>query len=76
MTDIAIVTPTLNYGGGERQVGFLAHALERSGHTVNIYCLFAGGPLADELIGKGINVHRLYGRAIARAGLKKARWTN
>ncbi len=71
MMDIAIVTPTLNYGGGEKQVEFLAHALSRRGHTVTIYCLFAGGPIADKLASEGINVRRLYGRAIEVTGLKK-----
>ncbi len=71
MTDIAIITPTLNYGGGEKQVSFLALALASRGYKVNIYCLFAGGPISDELTDKGINVRRLYGRTAAGAGLKK-----
>ncbi|MFA5339146.1 MAG: glycosyltransferase family 4 protein [Candidatus Omnitrophota bacterium] len=66
--DIAIVTPTLNYGGGERQVEFLASGLAGSGHSVRVYCFFDDGPIAYRLAGKGIKVHRLYNRAVTGAG--------
>ncbi|MDD5680403.1 MAG: glycosyltransferase family 4 protein [Candidatus Omnitrophica bacterium] len=63
---VAIVTPTLHYGGGEKQVEFLALGLRSKGYLVTVYCFADEGEIADILRAGGVKVIRLYSRLLAR----------
>ena len=56
---IALVTGSLEYGGGETQMVRLAHELDRRGHTVKVFTLLGGGPL---------------GRRVDEYGLERESW--
>jgi len=64
---VAIVTPTLHYGGGEKQVEFLALGLRSKGYLVTVYCFADEGEIADILRAGGVKVVGLYSR-LAAAG--------
>ena len=51
---IALVTGSLEYGGGETQMVRLAHELDRRGHTVKVFTLLGGGPLERRVDEYGI----------------------
>lgn len=51
---VALVTGTLEFGGGETQLVRLAHELAVRGHTVRIFVLQGGGPLAERVAGYGL----------------------
>jgi glycosyltransferase involved in cell wall biosynthesis len=51
---VALVTGTLEFGGGETQLVRLAHELAVRGHTVRIFVLQDGGPLAERVAGYGL----------------------
>lgn len=63
---IAIVTPTLHYGGGERQIEFLALGLKSKGYSVTVYCFADEGEIADILRADNIKVVALYSRLLAK----------
>ncbi len=63
---IAIITPTLHYGGGERQVEFLALGLKSKGYSVTVYCFADEGEIADILRAGGVKVVGLYSRLLAK----------
>lgn len=68
MAKIAVITPALNYGGGEKQVEFLALGLKPRGHSVTVYCFTGGGKIADTLKSGGIKVVPLYSRLLSKLG--------
>lgn len=68
---IAIITPTLHYGGAERQVEFLATGLKQKGHAVTTYCFFDSGAIADILRLKDIKVINLYSWFIGKLYMNK-----
>jgi len=51
--------PTLEYGGAERQLAYVATALARRGHEVHVACA-RGGPLGEQLISAGVRLHTLH----------------
>jgi glycosyltransferase involved in cell wall biosynthesis len=53
---IVQLVETLETGGLERIAVDLALAQKRAGHSAMLYCLFTGGPLADEACAAGIPV--------------------
>ncbi len=63
---VAIVTPTLHYGGGEKQVEFLALGLRSKGYLVTVYCFADEGGIADILRANGIKVAALYSRLLTK----------
>ena len=71
--NIAIITPTLHYGGAEKQTGFLALGLKEKGFSVNVYCFFDDGEIADTLTGNGIGVIGLYSNLLRRLYTAKER---
>jgi glycosyltransferase involved in cell wall biosynthesis len=67
---IAHVINTLDVGGAERLVVALARSQRRSGHTVQVQCVFRSGPLEAELAADGISV--LAGHMTSRVGRARA----
>ena len=63
---IAIITPALHYGGGEKQVEFLALGLRSRGHSVAVYCFTGEGKIADILRAGDVKVIRLYSRLLSK----------
>jgi len=59
---IAQLVETLEPGGLERIAVDLALAQKKAGHTPILYCMFGGGPLADEARGAGIPVLEFHKR--------------
>ncbi len=53
---ILYIVPTLDRGGSERQLVELAKGLNRERFVPVVCCLSSGGPLASELIQRGIKV--------------------
>ena len=56
MIRIALVIPTLDRSGAEKQLALLASRLPRDEFDVRVYALMRGGPFADELVAAGIPV--------------------
>ncbi len=73
---VLFVIGTLEVGGAETQLVRLAAGLHRRGHSVEICCQFAFGPLADVARAAGIAVHCLGLRSLnpwnAPAGVLRA----
>lgn len=55
-SNILILTPTLNFGGAERDIVRLAPRLDREQFNVCVATLYEGGPLAEQLVKAGIEV--------------------
>jgi glycosyltransferase involved in cell wall biosynthesis len=54
---IAHVADSLEVGGAEIMLCTLARAHRAEGHQVSVHCLYAKGPLADQLRREGISVY-------------------
>jgi glycosyltransferase involved in cell wall biosynthesis len=65
---IAIITPSLHYGGGEKQVEFLALGLKLRGHSVTVYCFADEGEIAGILREDNIKVVALFSRTLKKSG--------
>lgn len=72
---IAIITPSLDYGGGEKQVELLALGLKQRGHSVVVYCFSGDGEIADFLSSKEIKIIKLYSGLLKNlCTIKKTPW--
>lgn len=69
--NIAIITPTLYYGGAERQIEFLALGLKQKGYNVTVYCFNDEGEIANILRKNCIKVVGLYLYFIRNLSLKR-----
>ncbi|HHM06440.1 MAG TPA: glycosyltransferase [Gammaproteobacteria bacterium] len=57
--NIVFLARSLDYGGAERQLVALAGGLHAKGHRVTVLLFYPGGPLAAELLVRGVPVRDL-----------------
>jgi glycosyltransferase involved in cell wall biosynthesis len=55
-SNLLIVVPTLNFGGAERDIVYLAPRLDRERFNVCVATLYESGPLAEQLVQHGIEI--------------------
>ncbi len=74
--NIAIITPSLDYGGGEKQVELLSLGLKQRGYRVTVYCFSESGKIAGFLSAEGIKVVKLYSNLLKDlCTIKKTPWS-
>ncbi|MFN2588992.1 MAG: glycosyltransferase [Actinomycetota bacterium] len=73
---VVIANSSLNVGGAERVLAELARGLRRRGHVVDVCCLYAAGPVGEELRRDGVSVTDgfLRGKADVLGFVRLVRW--
>ncbi len=57
--NISHILPSLGYGGAEKLVSYIAKYLNKSKFSINIICIFEGGPVVSEIEKYGVKVYIL-----------------